>query len=88
MTFRALAKALRRRQLRAKLQPAALIRSLDDDAIVWCYTLCAGCQRNIFGDTAEEMQAVRSAETADQFVRACTERLQTHDCPARHAPNN
>lgn len=88
MTFRSLAKALLRRQLRAGLQPKSVLRSTPEAFFVEAYTRCAACQQSIFRDSAEEVAAIRAAETSEQFVQTCTELLQAHDCPAKSAPRN
>jgi hypothetical protein len=88
MTFNALAKALLRRQLRQKLQPKHVLHATPPEFFVEAYTHCASCQRLIFADTAAEMQAIRSADTVEQFVEACQAQLLVHDCPAKHAPKN
>lgn len=88
MTFSALAKALRRRQLRAKLQPKAVIHATPDAFFVDAYTHCAACQRNIFSDTAAEIAAVRAADSVEEFVQLCQYAIALHDCPAKHAAKN
>lgn len=85
MTLRALAKALRRRQLRAKLQPAALVRATPDAALIDAYTRCAKCRQPIFAD---ERAAIRNAATPDDFLRICEMGLAAHDCPADKIPSN
>lgn len=88
MTFNALAKALLRRQLRLKLQSKAVLHATPPEFFFEAYTHCSHCQRLIFADTAAEVQAIRSADTVEQFVETCTAQLAAHDCPAKSAPRN
>lgn len=77
MTPAALAKALRRRQLRARLQPKALINRLSDAEILDCYVRCCRCRREIFEDLGATIGA---ADSTEAFIAAVNEALGSHRC--------
>lgn len=77
----ALAKALRRRQLRAGLVDKPSINALNDMEILECYLLCAKCDGDIFADRAA---AVNSAANVQEFLTLADMALAAHQCECEH----
>lgn len=88
MTFPALAKALRRRLLRARLHDKATLHAQSDESIVSAYTVCAQCQGPLFATRESERMAVALAESPEHFVALVNTALAAHRCAAAGAPRN
>lgn len=81
MNPRTLAKAIRRRQLRAGLVDKPSINALDDMEILACYLLCSKCNGDIFADRAA---AVNNAANVQEFLTLVNMALAAHQCKNRN----
>lgn len=72
-----LAKALRRRQLRAKLVDASAVRGMTDAELLACYTECSKCGERIFADSDA---AVRTSADVQEFLTLVNMGLAAHQC--------
>jgi len=76
-----LAKALRRRQLRAGLVDKPSINALNDMQILACYLLCSKCNVDIFEDRGA---AVDNAANVQEFLTMVDMALAMHRCQNRN----
>lgn len=81
MNPRTLAKALRRRQLRARLVDRRLIHEMDDMQILSAYLLCCKCGGDIFKDRGA---AVENSTGVEEFLTVVNMALATHQCQNRN----
>lgn len=81
MNSRTLAKALRRRQLRAGLASRWSINALPDGEILDAYLRCAKCNGDLFADRAA---AVEESQSVAEFLALCNTALAAHKCENRN----
>lgn len=77
MNPRTLAKALRRRQLRAKIVPAAAVCASSDEQILNDYVTCCRCRGSIFADPAA---AINNSQDVSEFLKLTNMALAAHRC--------
>lgn len=88
MTRAALAKALLRRQLRAGLQPKAVIHAVGAEGVLASYLECSGCRQRLYATPESERMAIGLATNAEHFAQLCNTALNAHNCPAKGSAQN